>query len=162
MLYQLSYASGFVFSYRNFALRELRIGEALLHPRASWHRYPQSGRRDSNPRHQAWKASALPTELLPHNFELRTADNRIHKKIQPSNNGGGRIRTFVGVSRQIYSLLPLATRAPHRFSLFAEYSFVGRADGENRTPNLLITNQLLCQLSYVSNKQRFFIASLVE
>lgn len=25
----------------------------------------QSGRRDSNPRHQAWKASALPTELLP-------------------------------------------------------------------------------------------------
>jgi hypothetical protein len=26
---------------------------------------PQSGRRDSNPRHQAWKASALPTELLP-------------------------------------------------------------------------------------------------
>ena len=26
---------------------------------------PKSGRRDSNPRHQAWKASALPTELLP-------------------------------------------------------------------------------------------------
>ena len=25
-----------------------------------------SGRRDSNPRHPAWKASALPTELLPH------------------------------------------------------------------------------------------------
>src|SRR5947209_15978440 len=24
-----------------------------------------SGRRDSNPRHPAWKASALPTELLP-------------------------------------------------------------------------------------------------
>ena len=31
----------------------------------------------------------------------------------------------------------------------------GRADGENRTRNLLITNQLLRQLSYVS-KQRFF------
>ena len=27
-----------------------------------------------------------------------------------------------------------------------------RADGENRTRNLLITNQLLCQLSYVSNQ----------
>src|SRR2546430_6492017 len=26
---------------------------------------------------------------------------------------GGRIRTFVGCRRQIYSLLPLATRAPH-------------------------------------------------
>src|SRR6059036_1982379 len=29
-------------------------------------------------------------------------------------SGGGRIRTFVGCRRQIYSLLPLATRAPHR------------------------------------------------
>ena len=28
-----------------------------------WHWW--SGRRDSNPRHPAWKASALPTELLP-------------------------------------------------------------------------------------------------
>ena len=25
----------------------------------------KSGRRDSNPRHSAWKADALPTELLP-------------------------------------------------------------------------------------------------
>ena len=25
-----------------------------------------SGRRGSNPRHSAWKADALPTELLPH------------------------------------------------------------------------------------------------
>src|SRR5690606_30176549 len=25
-----------------------------------------SGRRDSNPRHSAWEADALPTELLPH------------------------------------------------------------------------------------------------
>ena len=31
-----------------------------------------------------------------------------------SNHGGGRIRTFVGVRRQIYSLLPLTARAPHR------------------------------------------------
>ena len=28
----------------------------------------QSGRRDSNPRHPAWEASALPTELRPRNF----------------------------------------------------------------------------------------------
>ena len=26
--------------------------------------------------------------------------------------GGGRIRTFEGIRRQIYSLIPLATRAP--------------------------------------------------
>src|SRR5512141_3141253 len=32
-----------------------------LHPSTS----EQSGRRGSNPRHQAWKACALPAELLP-------------------------------------------------------------------------------------------------
>ncbi len=58
----------------------------------------QSGRRDSNPRHQAWKASALPTELLPH---LPTTCR--------TNSGGGRIRTFEGLRRQIYSLFSLAT-----------------------------------------------------
>ncbi len=30
----------------------------------------QSGRRDSNPRPTAWKAVALPTELLPHATNL--------------------------------------------------------------------------------------------
>ncbi len=49
--------------------------------------------------------------------------------------------------RQIYSLLPLATRE----SLRIKY---GAGDG-TRTRNLLITNQLLCQLSYTS----FFGAS---
>src|ERR1043165_4961282 len=54
-----------------------------------------SGRRDSNPRQPAWKAGALPTELHP--------------------LGGRRwIRTIVGMSRQIYSLLPLAARASVR------------------------------------------------
>ena len=40
-----------------------------------------SGRRDSNPRPSAWKADALPTELLPLVFR-----------------GQGRIRTSVGLS----------------------------------------------------------------
>src|SRR5438105_3236498 len=31
----------------------------------------------------------------------------------PRAHGGGRIRTFEGVSRQIYSLLPLAAWVPH-------------------------------------------------
>src|SRR6266550_5722460 len=53
-----------------------------------------SGKRDSNPRPQAWKACALPTELFPHTI----------------SGGEGRIRTFVGNRRQIYSLLPLANR----------------------------------------------------
>ena len=28
----------------------------------------QSGKRDSNPRHQPWQGCALPTELFPHDF----------------------------------------------------------------------------------------------
>ena len=32
--------------------------------------YLWSGRRDSDPRHSAWKADALPTELLPHLLEV--------------------------------------------------------------------------------------------
>src|SRR3954469_432058 len=68
------------------------------------HLLSQSGRRGSNPRHSAWKADALPTELLP----------RFPRLSIP--NGGGRIRPFEGLRRQIYSLLPLATWVPHRHS----------------------------------------------
>ena len=46
--------------------------------------------------------------------------------------------------QQIYSLSPLATR---------ELSHIGAGDG-TRTRNLLITNQLLCQLSYTSNGEQ--------
>ena len=76
-----------------------------------------SGRRDSNPRQPAWKAGALPTELHPH------CSNAVSSKL-----GGGRrwIRTTEGISRQIYSLLPLAARASVRrllrFDLVPRYS----------------------------------------
>ena len=62
------------------------------------------------------------------------------------SSGGGRIRTFEGLRRQIYSLIPLAAWVPH--PCFPH----DRADGENRTRNRLITNQVLCQLSYVSRR----------
>ena len=42
------------------------------------------------------------------------------------------------VSQQIYSLPPLATRET-----------IHKADDRTRTDNLLITNQLLCQLSHI-------------
>ena len=45
----------------------------------------------------AWKA-----EVLPLNY-ARFGNHKF---------GGGRIRTFEGVSRQIYSLIPLAAREP--------------------------------------------------
>ena len=57
--------------------------------------------------------------------------------------GEGRIRTSEGVRRQIYSLIPLATREP------LPVCFRTIADGRNRTDDLLITSQLLYQLSYI-------------
>ena len=56
--------------------------------------------------------------------------------------GRGWIRTTEAEKQQIYSLPPLATR---------ELAHNGAGDG-TRTRNLLITNQLLCQLSYASGK----------
>jgi hypothetical protein len=49
---------------------------------------------------------------------------------------------------------------PRLTSPHANAALVGRADGETRTRNLLITNQLLCQLSYVGTQR--FCARLVE
>ena len=46
--------------------------------------------------------------------------------------------------QQIYSLSPLATRE----SIHMEF-LLHRADDRTRTDNLLITNQLLCQLSHI-------------
>ena len=46
--------------------------------------------------------------------------------------------------QQIYSLSPLATRESIHM-MFVHH----RADDRTRTDNLLITNQLLCQLSHI-------------
>ena len=46
--------------------------------------------------------------------------------------------------QQIYSLSPLATRESIHMELY-----IHRADDRTRTDNLLITNQLLCQLSHI-------------
>ena len=79
-----------------------------------------SGRRDSNSRRSAWKADALPTELLPLNTFVSVC-------------GESRIRTCEGVHQQIYSLPSLAAWvSPQHW-----------ADGGIRTPDQLITNQLL-------------------
>ena len=65
----------------------------------------------------------------------------IHKDLA---GGEGRIRTSEGISRQIYSLLPLATREPLPRRFFIPKDFCRcQADGENRTRNILITNQVL-------------------
>ena len=50
--------------------------------------------------------------------------------------------------QQIYSLSPLATRE----SIHMEF-LLHRADDRTRTDNLLITNQLLCQLSHIGKSK---------
>ena len=58
--------------------------------------------------------------------------------------------------QQIYSLPPLAARESIHvyilYQIYYEKSIINlKADNRNRTDNLLITNQLLCQLSHVGN-----------
>ena len=57
------------------------------------------------------------------------------------------------LSRQIYSLIPLATREPlpNERAISTSVKTKSGAGGRNRTPDLLITSQLLYQLSYASS-----------
>ena len=60
-------------------------------------------------------------------------------------NGQGRIRTSEGLPQRVYSPLHLATLVPtHVFNIV----FYFAASERNRTPDPLITNQLLYRLSY--------------
>ncbi len=77
-----------------------------------------SGRRGSNPRPTAWKAVALPTELLPlfkHPASAQAENAGLHPDSAQAEDTGrqtrgqGWIRTTELVRGQIYSLLPLAT-----------------------------------------------------
>ena len=72
--------------------------------------HPWSGRRGSNSPPIAWKAIALPNELLPH-------------ILQRTNCGQGWIRTTELRRGQIYSLLPLATWLLARILKKQEKSF---------------------------------------
>jgi hypothetical protein len=72
----------------------------------------------------------------------------VHESSEAIYGGGRRIRTSEVVRRQIYSLFPLATRESLQVKI-SRTAFHGAGDG-TRTRNLLITSQLLCQLSYAS------------
>jgi hypothetical protein len=71
------------------------------------------------PTSSAWKAEVLPlnyTRLVMtwnNPNPLRSKSARLSSPY-PFRGGGGRIRTYEGVSRQIYSLLPLAAWVPLR------------------------------------------------
>ncbi len=122
------------------SLPRKRSTPELHRPRSSSRNLNTSGRRDSNPRPSAWKADALPTELLPPPLWLK------------KYRGESRIRTYEGESQQIYSLpqltalvSPLCHNNKKRTTPTLPCS---RAGGGTRTLDLLITNQLLYQLSY--------------
>ncbi len=111
-----------------------------------------SGRRGSNSRHSAWKAEALPTELLPHISKLTTSNLFMLCSNDPSLKTirsptsiflwwWGEDLNLRRLCRQIYSLIPLTTREPHHI-------FFG-ADTPNRTEDILITSEMLYQLSYI-------------
>ena len=54
------------------------------------------------------------------------------------------------VAQQIYSLPPLATRESIHCNMKLLFALEKqKADDRTRTDNLLITNQLLCQLSHI-------------
>src|ERR1700734_316527 len=87
-----------------------------------------SGRRDSNPRPRAWKARALPTELLP-----------LFPSIQISYWWRGKDSNLRSHKTADLQSAPFVTREP----LPPKEKNADKADGENRTRNHLITNQVL-------------------
>lgn len=108
------------------------------------HRHSKvSGRRGSNSRRSAWKADALPTELLPLNLFC----------------GESRIRTCEGVHQQIYSLsslaawvFPLQTEPMEGFepptswlqiSCSGQLSYIGDC-WSNKTKNVLQISDCKC------------------
>ena len=105
------------------------------------HRLEQSGKRGSNPRPSAWKADALPTELFPLVRQFSLPDIFC---------GERRNRTSEGISQQIYSLPQLTALVSPLNIIFV------RADGGIRTPDQLITNQLLWPAELHRQFQRTF------
>jgi hypothetical protein len=80
-------------------------------------------------------------ETRTHNSHLGRVELYQLSYTRKPYNGQGWVRTTVGVSQWIYSPSPLAARAPTQS--------IHGADGGTQTPDQLITNQLLYQLSYI-------------
>ena len=114
---------------------------------------------ESNQRHEDFQSSALPTELSGQNSGDRiwTYDLRVMSptSFQTAPPRGKKIKwaemdsNHRSITQQIYSLSPLATRESTHLLLLATSCFKQKADDRTRTDNLLITNQLLCQLSHI-------------
>ena len=129
-----------------------------------------SGRRDSNPRRPAWKARALPTELLPLETYVRMQDNgppagpSVRSMAWVVEGGGFEPPKASPTDLQSvpfgHSGTPphrqpgsTAGGSPWRPARAGGHRAQGRAGEGTRTPNHLITNEMLYQLSYASGSR---------
>lgn len=135
------------------------------------HHRKWSGRRGSNPRHSAWKADALPTELLPqavcctmlysgtiqhtmcsillYMYYTKTCIRFF--KLSPSRAAG--LQGFEPCPRDSKSLVLAGYTIAHQwYSIFYAFStFVEkRATSEDRTHNLLHTKEMHCHYAMVA------------
>ena len=122
----------------------------MLPSRGNW-----SGRRGSNPRPTAWKAVTLPLSYsrpvrvrryrIPIPDFLTRVELRVYRMLVAREG----LEPSKPLGRQIYSLLRLTASLPRQLSVLNVTSSVPRENqdvgaGEGiRTPDLLITNQLL-------------------
>ena len=87
---------------------------------------------------KAFTHELLKNAFLPDNTQWAEVDSNHRSKLQ-----------------QIYSLSPLATRESTHMKFYClptdiiQINCLMQADDRTRTDNLLITNQLLCQLSHI-------------
>ena len=90
-----------------------------------------------------------------------------------SNGGGGRIRTYEGVRRQIYSLLPLATREPLHIKKIIIFYWSGWRDLNPRLPApkagalaklryIPVTQDIFYYIYYFKLSQVFIIKKMQE
>ena len=101
------------------------------------------------PSSSAWKAEVIATIRYPPQIKLV--------------EGGG--FEPPKLTRQIYSLIPLATREPLRTRTVkrpSNYLKINGAGGRNRTPDLRITSALLYRLSYTSPAPSFREGAIVS
>ena len=115
-------------------LHPYKKGKDLSIPKIEKTRHSLSGRPGSNRRHSAWKADALPTELLPHLLSIISI---------------GRFTYIHDVGRAGFEPAKVKT---NRFTVCPRWPLEYlpslifnklRADRGTRTHDLLITNQLL-------------------
>ena len=123
------------------SLPRMRSTTELKQQQSAVHYYV-SGKRGSNPRPPAWKASALSTELFPQERSFLTAKRlRQSPRTAKLSCGCGWIRTTEVERQQIYSLPHLATLEHTQFLIFQSSCFFSEplVGFEPTTPRLQIT-----------------------